>query len=393
MDLHIARALEFLVDDLVHAAARVHQGGRDDGEAPAVFGVSGGAKKILRLVQAPDVQAARKRPASRRHGEVVRTREPRDGIEQDHNVLPRLDEPLRLIQRRLGDANVVFRHLVKRRVEHLRLGRAHDVGHFLGALVDEQDIDRHLGVVFGNRVCDLLEQHRLSRLGLRDDEPALPLADGRNDVDHAQRKVGVFSRALEAQPLHRIERLELVKRHAAAIFLQRQVVNRRDAHQRGAPIALPPGARLAVYDISVAQVESANLHGGYVDVVSVRAQKAVPLRVNVEYAAVVVQVLPRGGVLLRRFVCVLALHSSRRGRFERVLRRDFFRIGLRFRLRFRRLGHDHRIRHFRLVFFDIRHRLRLCRFFWQRCVCLFRPSDAPRLGLGRRLFRLRHFGL
>lgn len=50
MQFHIARALEFLEDDLIHAAARLHQRRGDDRQAAAVFdGFLAAPKNILGL--------------------------------------------------------------------------------------------------------------------------------------------------------------------------------------------------------------------------------------------------------------------------------------------------------------------------------------------------------
>ena len=57
------------------------------------------------------------------------------------------------------------------------LHRAPHVGDLLGPLVDEQDHQVDLGVVGLDRVRDLLHHRRLARLGRRDDQAALALAD------------------------------------------------------------------------------------------------------------------------------------------------------------------------------------------------------------------------
>ena len=47
MDFRIAGAFEFFEDHLVHAATRVDQGGRDDGQRPAFFDVARRAQETL----------------------------------------------------------------------------------------------------------------------------------------------------------------------------------------------------------------------------------------------------------------------------------------------------------------------------------------------------------
>ena len=73
--------------------------------------------------------------------------------------------------------------LVKGRGDDLGIDARGHVGDFLGTLVDEQDDHVDLGVIGGDGVGDILQQHRLTRLGLRYDEAALSLTDGGEEVD------------------------------------------------------------------------------------------------------------------------------------------------------------------------------------------------------------------
>ena len=58
MELHVAGALELLVDDLVHLGAGVDEGGRDDGDGAALLDVAGSAEEALGLLQRVGVNAA-----------------------------------------------------------------------------------------------------------------------------------------------------------------------------------------------------------------------------------------------------------------------------------------------------------------------------------------------
>ena len=57
MELHVAGALELLVDDLVHLGAGVDEGGRDDGDGAALLDVAGSAEEALGLLQRVGVNA------------------------------------------------------------------------------------------------------------------------------------------------------------------------------------------------------------------------------------------------------------------------------------------------------------------------------------------------
>ena len=88
------------------------------------------------------------------------------------------------------------------------------VGDLLGPLVDEHDHEVALGVVRGDRVGDRLQDHRLAGLRRRDDQAALALADRRDQVDDpGGQDAGL---GLQAQPLLRVERRELVELGAVA---------------------------------------------------------------------------------------------------------------------------------------------------------------------------------
>ena len=63
------------------------------------------------------------------------------------------------------------------------------VGDFLGPLVDQQDDQEHFGMVVGDRLGDVLQQHGLAGARRRDDQRALALALRRDDVDDPRRLV------------------------------------------------------------------------------------------------------------------------------------------------------------------------------------------------------------
>jgi len=67
----------------------------------------------------------------------------------------------------------------------------------------------HLGISGGDRVRDRLQDRGLAGLGRGDDEAALALADGGDQVDdpRGRRRVAVF----EAEPLVRVDGGEIVE--------------------------------------------------------------------------------------------------------------------------------------------------------------------------------------
>ena len=143
--------------------------------------------------------------------------------------------------------------------------RALHVGDFFGTLVDQQHDQRDFGVVGGDGVGDVLQQHRLAGARRRDDQAALALADGRQQVHDAAGVV--VARGFELEPLVRIERRQVVEEDLVARFLGRLEVDGVDLDQREVALAFLGRADLAGDGVAGAQVEAADLRRRDVDVV------------------------------------------------------------------------------------------------------------------------------
>ena len=163
------------------------------------------------------------------------------------------------------------------------------VGDFFRTLVDQQHDQGHFGMVGGDRVGDRLQQHRLAGARRRDDQPALALADGRQQIHHAAGVV--ILDGLELQALVGIERRQVVEEDLVARFLGRLEVDGVHLDQREVALAFLGRADLAGDGVAGAQVEAADLRGRDVDVVRARqvivlrrAQEAEPVGQAFEYA-------------------------------------------------------------------------------------------------------------
>jgi hypothetical protein len=97
--------------------------------------------------------------------DIGRAAEPGERVEQDHDVAPALDEPLRPLDREAGEADVRVRRGVRRRGEDLRGHDAAEVRDLLRPLVHEQQDEVHVRVALCDRLAEVLEQRRLARLG------------------------------------------------------------------------------------------------------------------------------------------------------------------------------------------------------------------------------------
>src|SRR5215210_5826802 len=256
--LHVARALELLEDDLVHPAAGLDQRGREDRERAAVLDVARRPEELLGRVKRRRVHSTRQYPAARRSREVVGPREPGYAVEQHDHVLALLDEALDALEDQLCHRYVVIGGLVEGRGDYLGLLHAPlPVGDLLRALVCEHHEELGLGVVGGDGLGYLLKHGGLACLGRRDDHAALALAYGGHQVYDARRDV--VRLPLQPQPLHRIERRQVVEVGAPAALLGLLAVDGLDAHHRR--VLLPVASRpyLADYVVPATQVEAFDL--------------------------------------------------------------------------------------------------------------------------------------
>ena len=204
----------------------------------------------------------------------------------------RLDEALGFLDDHLGDLHVARGRLVEGGGDHLALHRALHVGHLFGTLVDQKHDQIAFRVIGGDRVGDVLEDHRLAGARLRHDQTALALAERRNDVDDAaglvlaRRLLG-----LHLQPLVGIERRQIVEMDLVALLLRVVEIDGVDLEQSEIALALFRAPDLAFDRVAGAQSESADLRGRDVDVVGAgeiirvgRAQEAEAVLQHLDHA-------------------------------------------------------------------------------------------------------------
>ena len=287
LELHVARALELLEDDLVHLGAGVDERRGEDGEAAAPLDVAGGAQEALGRVERRGVHAAGQDAARCRLRQVVGAREARERVQQHHHVLAALHEALGALDDQLGHGDVVLRGHVERGGHDLALDGALHVGDFLGTLVHEQAHEVHVGVVRGDGGCDVLQHRGLAGLRRADDQAALALADGAHKVDDAGRD-GVLA-VLHMEALVGVDRREVAEAHPVAALLDGRSVDGRDLLDGGVLLVLARRARLPGHHIALAQAVAADGGQAHVAVrlagqVALRAQEAVSVGQDVQDA-------------------------------------------------------------------------------------------------------------
>jgi hypothetical protein len=173
----VTGALELFEDDFVHSAAGIDQRGRDDGQRPAFLDIARRTEESLRALQGVGVDTAGQNLAGRRHDRVVGAAETGDRIQQDDDIPAVFDQALGLFDDHFSHLDVAHRRLVEGRGNDLAFDRSLHVGHFLRPLIDQQHDQIAFGMIGGDRMRDVLHQHRLAGSRLSDDQRALALAD------------------------------------------------------------------------------------------------------------------------------------------------------------------------------------------------------------------------
>ena len=124
-----------------------------------------------------------------RHCQVVGAGQSGDAIQQDHDILAALYEPLRSLERHLRNAGMILDRLVERGGDNLSVHRALHVGHFLGTLANQRDQQMNIIVIGSNTISDVLEQNRLAGLWRRNDEPTLAATNWCNQIDEPRGEI------------------------------------------------------------------------------------------------------------------------------------------------------------------------------------------------------------
>ena len=176
-----------------------------------------------------------------------------------------LHQALGLFDDHFGHLHVARGGLVEGGTDDFAAHAALHVGDFFRTLVDQQHDQRDFGMIGGDGVGDALQQHRLTGARRGDDQAALALADGRQQIHHA---AGVIvADGFQLEPLVGIQRRQVVEEDLVAGFLGRLEVDGIDFDQREVALAFLGRADLAADGVAGAQIETADLAGRHVDIV------------------------------------------------------------------------------------------------------------------------------
>ena len=170
------------------------------------------------------------------------------------------DKALGLFNHHLRDLHMAGRWFVKRRTDHFALHRPLHVGHFLRALVDEQNDEVALRMIGGHRVGDILQENGLAGPRRRNDQTTLSLAQRRHNIDHPGREVlPCRITGFHLQAFIRVERRQIVEMHLVPCLLRILEVDGVDLDQGKIPFTLLGAPNLAFNGITGPQRELPDL--------------------------------------------------------------------------------------------------------------------------------------
>src|SRR5208337_57840 len=265
IDFHIAGALEFLEDDVVHAAAGVDQGGGDDGERAAFFDVASRGKEAAWALQGVGINTAAEYFTGRRGDGVVSAGEACDGVQKDNDVALVLDEALGFFENHFRNLDVALGRLVECGADDFTLDGALHVRDFFRTFVDEEHDQSHVRMIDGDGIGDGLQHHGFAGARRRIDQTALTLADRAEQVQHAAGQI--FLGGFHFEAALRIKRGEVVKEDFVAGDLGVLKIDSFNLDEGEVALAVLGRADLAGDGVAGTQVEFANLRWGDVDVV------------------------------------------------------------------------------------------------------------------------------
>ncbi len=193
-------------------------------------------------------------------------------------------------------------------------------------------------MIGGDRLGDVLQEHRLSGAGRRDNERALPLADRRDDVDDARREI-LSGRILdfELQTLVGIEWRQVIEMDLVPSLFRVLEVDRVAFEQREIPFPLLRAADDALDRVSGSEPKPPDLRRRHVNIVWAwkiigvgRSQEGKSVLQNLDHALADDLNLDAGELLEDREHQLLLAHDRRV--FNVVLFRKRQEFGWRFLL-------------------------------------------------------------
>ncbi len=223
------------------------------------------------------------------------------------------DQPFGAVERHLRHPDVMLHRVVERRSDDLGIHRAIHVRDFFRALADQRDHQVHFGIISTDRIGDFLQYGSLAGFGRRHNQPALPLADGRDEIEQSGGEdAGV---GFEIKAFEREYGGEVFKVGAVLGFFGVEAVHRVHSKQPVVLLRVFGRAHLPDDHVARAQPEALDLRLADVNIVRARqvflgAQKADAVVHDLQHAAAQLVALPLGVVAQQPQDDLLLLHAA-----------------------------------------------------------------------------------
>ena len=247
-----------------------------------------------------------------------------------------LNQTLGLFDHHFGDLNVALGGLIKGGGYNFALHRALHVGHFFRTLIDQQDQKINVWMVLGNRMGDILHQHRLTGARRGNDQRPLAFPKRGDQIDDAGRQffflLVVLAFDFQMQLFIGIERRQIVEINAMAHLIRVIEINLIDLQQGEIPFAIFWRADLAFNRIAGAQTKAPHLAGGNINII--RTGQIVGLRGAQEAEAILQHfqnAFPINGDVIHRQLLQAGEHQFLLAQIRGVFNFQFFREGEKFR--------------------------------------------------------------
>ena len=287
MQFHIAGTFEFFEDYLVHLRSGLDQSRGEDCETTPVLDITGSPEETLGLLKCIRIHTPGEHLAGSRLNGIVGTRQTRDGVEHDDDVVATFYHTFRLVEHNLGDLDVAFCRLIESRSDDFGIDAASHIGNFLGTFVNQQDNHIDLRMVRRDSIRYILEQNRLTGFRRSHDQTTLSLAYRREKIHEADSSSIVHlcgTTFTKHELLVGEERGKMFEGDAVADFLRRATVNPVHLNQREILLALFRGTNGTLHNISGLESEELYLRLGDVNIIGRR--KVVVVRGTEEAVAV-----------------------------------------------------------------------------------------------------------
>ncbi len=216
-------------------------------------------------MQGIGIETAGKDLAGRGNDGIIGPRQSGDGIEEDDDVTLVLDKTLGFFDDHLRHLHVPCRRFVKSGGDHFAVNRTLHIGHFFRTLIDEQNDKIDLGMIGGDRVGDILQEHGLAGPRRRDDETALALTDRRGNIHHPHRQI--VRRTFQIEALLRVQGGEVVKEGLFAGHGRIFEVDLGDLEEGKVAFPLLRRTNLSGDGVTGAQVKTTNLRRRDINIV------------------------------------------------------------------------------------------------------------------------------